>query len=165
MAVVVLDEKEFASWASSNGISGSFEEQSRNPKVGEIWLFSSAAVCDTIVSSCVQLQTSAVIQTSQEQLDSTKQRCERVLGTGSGASVQPGAWTQAAQLVCEELNKEGKKGNLRGFERVKAVHLDVEQWSVDNGLMTPSFKLKRNQLQKHYQKDIDCMYAEAKKSS
>lgn len=67
--------------------------------------------------------------------------------------------------MTEELNKTGKKGNLRGFERVKAVFLDPEQWSVDNGLMTPSFKLKRNQLQKHYQAEIDRMYAEAKKDS
>jgi long-chain acyl-CoA synthetase len=72
---------------------------------------------------------------------------------------------KAAAAVCEELNKVGKKGNLRGFERVKMVHLDPQQWDVDNGLMTPSFKLKRNQLQKHYQKYIDEMYAEIKKSS
>ena len=72
---------------------------------------------------------------------------------------------QAAQAVCDELNKTGKKGNLRGFERVKMVHLDPQQWDVDNGLMTPSFKLKRNQLQKHYQKYIDEMYAQIKKSS
>lgn len=31
--------------------------------------------------------------------------------------------------------------------------------------MTPSFKLKRNQLQKHYQKYIDDMYAKAKKGN
>ncbi len=35
--------------------------------------------------------------------------------------------------------------------------------TVDNDLMTPSFKLKRPQLQKHYQKQIDEMYKEAKK--
>ena len=70
---------------------------------------------------------------------------------------------QAAGHVCEEVNKVGKKGGLRGFERIKAVHLVPEQFSVDNGLMTPSFKLKRNQLQKHFQKEIDKMYADAKK--
>ncbi len=35
--------------------------------------------------------------------------------------------------------------------------------AVDNDLMTPSFKLKRPQLQKHYQKQIDEMYKEAKR--
>ena len=72
---------------------------------------------------------------------------------------------QVAQALCDELNKTGKKGNLRGFERIKAVHLDHKQWDVDNGLMTPSFKLKRNQLQKHYQKYIDDLYAKAKKGN
>ena len=72
---------------------------------------------------------------------------------------------QVAAAVCEELNKTGKKENLRGFERIKMVHLDATPWDVDNGFMTPSFKLKRPQLQKHYQKEIDNMYAEAKKGS
>lgn len=30
---------------------------------------------------------------------------------------------------------------------VKAVHLDLEGFTVDNNLLTPSFKLKRPQLQ------------------
>lgn len=42
---------------------------------------------------------------------------------------------------------------------IKAVHLDSEQFSVDNDLMTPTFKLKRPQLQKHYQAIIDDLYA------
>ena len=37
--------------------------------------------------------------------------------------------------------------------------------AVDNDLMTPSFKLKRPQLQKHYQKQIDQMYKDAKKGT
>lgn len=45
------------------------------------------------------------------------------------------------------------------------VHLDPTAWDVENGFMTPSFKLKRPQLQKHYQKEIDEMYKEGKKGS
>ena len=72
---------------------------------------------------------------------------------------------QAEKYICEEVNKTGKKHNLRGFERIKAVILDTEQFTVENGLQTPSFKLKRPQLQKHYQKQIDKKYADIKKSS
>jgi len=67
------------------------------------------------------------------------------------------------KYVMEEVNKAGKAKKLRGFEMIKSVLLDEEAWSVDNDLMTPSFKLKRPQLQKHYQKQIDEMYKEAKK--
>lgn len=38
---------------------------------------------------------------------------------------------------------------------IKALHLDAKLWSVDDeGLMTPTFKLKRPQLQKKYQAKV-----------
>jgi long-chain acyl-CoA synthetase len=42
---------------------------------------------------------------------------------------------------------------------IKGIILEAEQFSVDNELLTPSFKLKRPQLQKKYQAQIDAMYA------
>ncbi len=35
--------------------------------------------------------------------------------------------------MVEELGKAGKARGLRGFERIKCVHLDPEEWTVDNG--------------------------------
>ena len=91
---------------------------------------------------------------------------------------------QAEKYVVEELGKAGKARGLRGFERIKCMHLDPEEWTVDNGrplfdlkfkkgnallysdinigyrtagTVTPSFKLKRPQLQKRYQKQA-CSY-------
>ncbi len=71
--------------------------------------------------------------------------------------------TQAAQQVVEELAKASKKERLKGFERLPAVVLTPEQFSTDNDLMTPSFKLKRPQLQKHFQKQLDATYEQEKK--
>ena len=70
---------------------------------------------------------------------------------------------QAAQYVVEELAKVSKKERLKGFERIPAVVLTSEQFSTDNDLMTPSFKLKRPQLQKHFQKQLDATYEQEKK--
>jgi long-chain acyl-CoA synthetase len=61
----------------------------------------------------------------------------------------------------EELTKVGKGKKLKGFELLKAVYLEPHEFSVDNDTMTPSMKLKRPQLQKRYQKEIDAMYKQA----
>jgi long-chain acyl-CoA synthetase len=39
------------------------------------------------------------------------------------------------------------------------VTLSSEQFTADNGLITPTFKLKRAPLQARFQGDIDAMYA------
>jgi len=51
---------------------------------------------------------------------------------------------------------------LQGFEIVKAVHLDTEPFTVENDLITPSFKLKRPAMQKKYKDEITRMYQELK---
>lgn len=40
---------------------------------------------------------------------------------------------------------------VKGFEAIRGVTLDAEQFSVENDCMTPTFKFKRPQLQKRYQ--------------
>lgn len=45
---------------------------------------------------------------------------------------------------------------------MKGVHLDVSEWEPGTEVMTPSFKLVRNKLQKKYQAIIDAMYAAQK---
>jgi long-chain acyl-CoA synthetase len=41
---------------------------------------------------------------------------------------------------------------------IKGVTLDSEHFSVENDLLTPTFKAKRPQLQKKYQAAINAMY-------
>ncbi len=83
-----------------------------------------------------------------------------------------GAGATAAQLcadpavkakMLETMTATAKEGKLKGFEQVRAVYLEPELFAVENELLTPTFKLKRPQLQKKYQAEIDAMYAAMKK--
>jgi long-chain acyl-CoA synthetase len=40
---------------------------------------------------------------------------------------------------------------LKGFEFIKAVHIDPVPFDMERDLITPTFKKKRPQLLKHYQ--------------
>jgi len=62
------------------------------------------------------------------------------------------------KVVLESLETSAKESKLHGFEYLKAVHLTSIPFSVDNDLMTPTFKLRRPQLLKYFQKEIDIMY-------
>ncbi|CAL5369942.1 unnamed protein product [Camellia sinensis] len=58
---------------------------------------------------------------------------------------------KAKQNVLVELTWIGKEKKLKGFEFIKAVHLDPEPFDVERDLLTPTFKKKRPQLLKYYQ--------------
>jgi long-subunit acyl-CoA synthetase (AMP-forming) len=62
-------------------------------------------------------------------------------------------------IIMGEINKVGNANGLYGFEMPKAIHLDSDPFSVDNGLLTPTFKLKRQQAHNKYERHIEAMYA------
>lgn len=64
------------------------------------------------------------------------------------------------KAVEEGMAAAGEEARLLGFERVKKVHLEPEPFSVENGLLTPTFKLKRNVAREHYRERFDAMYRE-----
>jgi long-chain acyl-CoA synthetase len=66
-------------------------------------------------------------------------------------------------LILDEIIRVGKTFKLSGFELAKNVHLEPEQFSVENELLTPSFKLKRNIAVKKYRAVIDKLYEELAK--
>ncbi len=61
--------------------------------------------------------------------------------------------------VLAELTATSRGAKLHGFEVVKNIHLDAQMWTSDN-LLTPTFKLKRNEAEKKYKAVIDRMYVE-----
>jgi len=62
--------------------------------------------------------------------------------------------------IFSQMKAASKDAKLAGFEMVKKLHLDPEAWSVENAMLTPTFKLKRNDLKKRYQAAIDALYSE-----
>lgn len=45
-----------------------------------------------------------------------------------------------------------------GYARIYRVHITLEAWSVENGLMTPTMKLRRQQIMERYSEQISQMY-------
>ncbi|KAK6918229.1 AMP-dependent synthetase/ligase [Dillenia turbinata] len=56
----------------------------------------------------------------------------------------------AKEYILGVLTKIGKEKKLKGFEFMKAVHLDPVPFDMERDLLTPTFKKKRPQLLKYY---------------
>lgn len=67
---------------------------------------------------------------------------------------------RARAAVLAEMDAVGREAQLRGFEFAKAVTLVPEPFSMENGLLTPTFKIKRPQAKAYFAKEISDMYAE-----
>ena len=63
-------------------------------------------------------------------------------------------------VVLEEMNKVANRSKLMGFEKVKNVYCDSEPWTVENGMLTPTLKLKRDHSKSHYKEVIVQLYKE-----
>lgn len=61
--------------------------------------------------------------------------------------------------LLKALNAYGKQNDLKGFEQIRAVYLTSDEFSVENDILTPTFKLKRETAKKVYKAQIEAMYA------
>ena len=73
---------------------------------------------------------------------------------------QPSHAALLASDIQAQMAAACKAAKLQGFEVVKKVSLEAEAWSTENNLLTPTFKLKRNEAKKKYIGQIDAMYAQ-----
>ncbi|GAB2287332.1 Long chain acyl-CoA synthetase 7 peroxisomal [Dionaea muscipula] len=67
---------------------------------------------------------------------------------------------RARAAVLADMDALGREAELRGFEFAKAVALVPEPFTVENGLLTPTLKVKRPQAKAHFAKAISDLYAE-----
>ncbi|KAL2912007.1 medium-chain fatty acid-CoA ligase faa2 [Polyrhizophydium stewartii] len=63
------------------------------------------------------------------------------------------------KMILDEIIAAGRRTKLVGYEIPKAIHLVPEQMSVDNGLLTPTFKTKRFEARKRFEAEIKALYA------
>lgn len=59
--------------------------------------------------------------------------------------------------ICERANRQ--LHDFPGYARIRYVLRADEPWTVDNGMLTPTLKLKRHAVEKRYHERIEAMYA------
>ncbi|MDZ7579636.1 MAG: long-chain fatty acid--CoA ligase, partial [Deltaproteobacteria bacterium] len=47
-----------------------------------------------------------------------------------------------------------------GYAQVRRLHLDLKPWTLEDGLLTPTLKIKRDQVFDRYRKAIETLYAD-----
>jgi long-chain acyl-CoA synthetase len=64
---------------------------------------------------------------------------------------------QAEQLVLRRISAQ--IAEFPGYAQVRRVTATLEPWTVENGLMTPTMKLRRAKVMETFNAEIDGMYA------
>lgn len=67
---------------------------------------------------------------------------------------------QAKEVVEESLRKTLSEVNptLKSYEKIKKIVVMNEPWTVENNKMTPTFKMKRNIIEKEYESNYESWY-------
>nr|KAG5707716.1 hypothetical protein BaRGS_003291 [Batillaria attramentaria] len=63
------------------------------------------------------------------------------------------------KLILQDMLKIGESAQLNGYEQVLDIALEPEPFSLEAGLLTPTFKNKRPQLRKHLADRVAAIYA------
>jgi long-chain acyl-CoA synthetase len=59
--------------------------------------------------------------------------------------------------LCERANAQLR--DFPGYTRIHHLARVSDPWTVENGLLTPTQKVKRNEIEKRYAREIEAMYA------
>lgn len=65
---------------------------------------------------------------------------------------------EVKKSILENLTELGRKSGLTSLEIIKDLYVHPELFSVENGLLTPTFKAKRQDLAKYFRPQIEAMY-------
>jgi long-chain acyl-CoA synthetase len=90
--------------------------------------------------------------------------------------LEPKAWGRLASELCldpeDPMALQARRARGRLIERisgllsdlpahaqVRAVHLTLQPWTVDEGLLTPTMKVKRGPIEQRFADEIRSLYA------
>jgi len=62
------------------------------------------------------------------------------------------------KIVLDNLTDLAKTNKLSGLEKIKAIYLTSDPFSIENDILTPTMKIKRNIAAKVYDEQIKEMY-------
>lgn len=71
-------------------------------------------------------------------------------GNSSAASVHPENNPKLRQVVLDDMTRLGKARGLMSYEQVKRIAFIQEPFTIENDLLTPTFKAKRYAIEKKY---------------
>jgi len=61
--------------------------------------------------------------------------------------------------VLEVLDQEAKKNHLNRIETIRRIHVTLDPFSVEDGSLTPTLKLKRKDAYLKHKAKLDALYA------
>lgn len=61
--------------------------------------------------------------------------------------------------ILQQMNESAKKHSLFGYQMVRAIYVEPKEWTIDNNLLTPTFKLKRKAIGDKYKTQIEDLYS------
>ena len=66
---------------------------------------------------------------------------------------EKGTYKEKIKLIIENINK-----NLTLIEKIKKFILIYEEFTIENGMLTPTLKLKRKEIVKNYKQQLENLY-------
>ena len=62
--------------------------------------------------------------------------------------------------ILNDMDVISRKYDLKGFEIPKKIYLSKEEFTIENNMMTPTMKLKYNEIKKKYINELEELYKE-----
>ena len=74
----------------------------------------------------------------------------------SGLTKEQQTSVEFEALLVKQVSSQ--MGDFPGYAKIRKVHVCDSEWSVENGLLTSTLKIKRPKIMAHYESEINALY-------